>query len=58
LGLRIVAEGVETKEDWDFLLGLDSDLRVQGYYIAKPMAPKAFVIWQKDWCKRNPSKPK
>ena len=34
--LRVVAEGVETAEDWDFVAAAGVD-EVQGYYIAKPM---------------------
>lgn len=37
LGLRIVAEGVERKEQLEYLDKLDVDL-IQGYYFYKPMA--------------------
>jgi len=36
LGLRVVAEGVETKEEFELLRRLGCDL-VQGYLFAKPM---------------------
>ena len=36
LNMRIVAEGVERKEQVDFLAGLDCDM-IQGFYFAKPM---------------------
>lgn len=39
LGLRVVAEGVETKEEFDLLRRLGCDL-VQGYLFAKPMTTK------------------
>lgn len=39
LGLRLIAEGVETKEQMDNLLHLDCEY-MQGYYFYKPM-PKA-----------------
>lgn len=39
LRLEVIAEGVETAEQWEFLLNLDCDF-VQGYYFGKPM-PKA-----------------
>lgn len=37
LGLRIVAEDVETKEQLDFLQRLSTDVVCQGYYFHKPM---------------------
>lgn len=33
---KVVAEGVETKEEFDYLVGLGADY-FQGYYLAKPM---------------------
>lgn len=36
LDMRIVAEGIETREQVDFLADKDCDL-IQGYYFAKPM---------------------
>jgi len=36
LNMKSVAEGVETREDWDVLLAAGCDL-AQGYFIAKPM---------------------
>ena len=36
LNMRIVAEGIETREQVDFLATKDCDL-IQGYYFAKPM---------------------
>ncbi len=41
LGMKSVAEGVETKEDWDTLRTIGADT-AQGYYIAKPMDLVAF----------------
>lgn len=48
LDMRTVAEGIETKEQVDFLADLGCDL-IQGYYFAKPMPiqefeQKAFAI--------------
>ena len=37
LGMHIVAEGIETREQVDFLANLNCDL-IQGYYFAKPMS--------------------
>jgi len=41
LQIRAVAEGVETKEQLDFLRNLDCDF-VQGYYIGRPMPDEQF----------------
>lgn len=34
-GIRVVAEGVEEKEEFDYLVGVGVDL-FQGYYLARP----------------------
>lgn len=39
---RSVAEGVETKKEWDFLKSVECDL-VQGYYFYKPMPEADFT---------------
>ena len=44
LGLDLVAEGVETAEEFDFVRGLGIDM-VQGYYIARPMPAAEFESW-------------
>ena len=41
LGLRVVAEGVETEEELQFIKDCKCD-EVQGYYFSKPLEPKAF----------------
>ncbi len=41
LDMRIVAEGIETREQVDFLSTMDCDL-IQGYYFAKPMPVSDF----------------
>ena len=41
LNMRIVAEGIETREQVDFLAENDCDL-IQGYYFAKPMPVEEF----------------
>jgi EAL domain-containing protein (putative c-di-GMP-specific phosphodiesterase class I)/CheY-like chemotaxis protein len=43
-----VAVGVETKEDWDFLLQVGCTY-AQGYYIAKPMEVDAVPNWIEEW---------
>lgn len=42
LGLRIVAEGVETAEDYAFVQGLNID-QIQGFYFSKPLPVDAFA---------------
>jgi EAL domain-containing protein (putative c-di-GMP-specific phosphodiesterase class I)/CheY-like chemotaxis protein len=42
MGLKIVAEGVETQEMWNFLADLGID-EAQGYLMAKPMPPQEFA---------------
>ncbi|MDO8891307.1 MAG: EAL domain-containing protein [Sulfurimicrobium sp.] len=48
LGLNLVAEGVETQEDWDLIEKLGCD-EVQGYFIAKPMPAAELLDWKKEW---------
>jgi len=42
LGMKVVAEGVETQEQYDFLAEHHCDL-VQGYLINKPLSEDAFI---------------
>ncbi|WP_258239824.1 GGDEF domain-containing phosphodiesterase [Pseudidiomarina homiensis] len=42
LGLRIVAEGVETEAQANYLAGRDQDVVLQGYLFDKPLAIEAF----------------
>ena len=44
LGLRVVAEGVETKAIWDALRELGCDY-AQGYFLRKPMPPDELCAW-------------
>lgn len=44
LGLDTVAEGVETREDWDLLCKLGCSF-AQGYWIAKPMSGEELGPW-------------
>jgi diguanylate cyclase (GGDEF)-like protein len=44
LGLRVVAEGVETERQRDLLVQLDCD-ELQGYLFAKPMAAAQLAVW-------------
>lgn len=53
LGIKCVAEGVETKEDWDLLKSMGCDIG-QGYYIAKPMPVADFYQFAANY---KPSEP-
>ncbi|WP_133960277.1 putative bifunctional diguanylate cyclase/phosphodiesterase [Halanaerobium saccharolyticum] len=44
LDLKVVAEGVETKEQLDFLTGLNCDY-AQGYYFARPDTKENIIKW-------------
>jgi EAL domain-containing protein (putative c-di-GMP-specific phosphodiesterase class I) len=53
LGLRVVAEGVETQESWDRLAVYGCDA-AQGWYLAKAMPGGEVTRWLKDFS-RQPS---
>ncbi|MFQ5643518.1 MAG: putative bifunctional diguanylate cyclase/phosphodiesterase [Thiogranum sp.] len=44
LGLKVVAEGVESTDVWDLLEMLGCDT-AQGYYIRKPLQPQELAEW-------------
>jgi EAL domain-containing protein (putative c-di-GMP-specific phosphodiesterase class I)/ActR/RegA family two-component response regulator len=44
MGMKVVAEGVETIEQLAFLRKLGCDI-VQGYYFSRPLAPSALRAW-------------
>jgi EAL domain-containing protein (putative c-di-GMP-specific phosphodiesterase class I) len=48
LGIEIVAEGVEDREDWDFLRQTGCHL-AQGYHIARPMPAGDLPGWIETW---------
>lgn len=48
LGLRVVAEGVETQSIWERLAALGCDV-AQGYLISKPMPAEQFQSWESTW---------
>jgi EAL domain-containing protein (putative c-di-GMP-specific phosphodiesterase class I)/FixJ family two-component response regulator len=48
LGMKVVAEGVETRSDWDLLAGLGCQM-AQGYFIARPMPALEFLVWCDGW---------
>lgn len=44
LDMKIVAEGAESKEDWDCVAEHGCDI-VQGYLVSRPVAPDVFSDW-------------
>lgn len=49
--LNLVAEGVETQQDWDLIADSGCD-EIQGFFIAKPMAADQFIEWKNNWEKK------
>jgi diguanylate cyclase (GGDEF)-like protein len=48
LGLHVVAEGVESREQLDVLARMRCDV-AQGYWISRPLLPEAFLDWLTQW---------
>jgi len=44
LGLAVIAEGIETQEQWDFLKSENCDF-AQGYFFSKPIPPTELETW-------------
>jgi EAL domain-containing protein (putative c-di-GMP-specific phosphodiesterase class I) len=47
LGMRVVAEGVESAETWDTLAGLPCD-EAQGFFLGRPMTAGALAGWLRE----------
>lgn len=48
LDLEITAEGVENREDWDFLRQ-HACQKAQGFFIGRPMPPDGVLPWLETW---------
>lgn len=48
MGLRVVAEGVETQAAWNLLADMGCD-QGQGYFISRPMPAERFAEWIGNW---------
>ena len=48
LNMTIVAEGVETQEDWNLVTELGCD-QVQGFFVARPMPIDELCVWLRSW---------
>ena len=48
MGLRVVAEGIESEQTWNLLaqMGCDSG---QGYFMSRPIPANEFSAWSKHW---------
>lgn len=55
MGLRVVAEGVETEAVWFLLRQMGCD-QGQGYFMGKPMPVERFLEWMQSW--RAPELPR
>lgn len=54
LGLRVVAEGAETLEDWRMLEATSADI-CQGYFVARPMPAGDIETWLERWRADKPA---
>lgn len=59
LGMKVVAEGVETPETWQLLEVLRCDV-AQGFFIGHPMLAHEFDVWRasEQWKQRIPERPR
>ncbi len=48
LEMQIIAEGVESQDDWDCVAAAGCDV-IQGYYVARPMPSDELEAWLRDW---------
>jgi EAL domain-containing protein (putative c-di-GMP-specific phosphodiesterase class I) len=48
LRMQVVAEGIETREEWELMRHLGCDIG-QGYFIARPMPAAALTSWIDEW---------
>lgn len=53
LNLEVIAEGVETEEQFDFLRSAGCD-QLQGYYFSRPLPPEGFREFLEKWLRFQP----
>jgi EAL domain-containing protein (putative c-di-GMP-specific phosphodiesterase class I) len=49
LGMKVVAEGIESESVWNVLQKLGCD-EGQGYWMGKPMLSQEILPWKESWC--------
>ncbi|MBQ9610659.1 MAG: EAL domain-containing protein [Lachnospiraceae bacterium] len=52
LGMNVIQEGVETKEQLDLVVGAGANL-IQGYYFSKPLPEEAFYDYMIEFIKKS-----
>lgn len=52
LGMTVVAEGVEDRDDWDFVRRTQCDM-AQGFFIGRPMPAEDLAGWIESWNART-----
>ena len=57
LGMNVIQEGVETKEQLDLVLEAGANL-IQGYYFSKPLPKEDFIDYVRDYNGSSKNKPK
>jgi EAL domain-containing protein (putative c-di-GMP-specific phosphodiesterase class I)/ActR/RegA family two-component response regulator len=48
LDMKVVAEGVETQQEWDLMVELGCD-QVQGYFVSRPLPFDQMLDWLNQW---------
>jgi len=51
LDIDVIAEGIEKREDFDYLIGMHEPLILQGHIISKPKPMQDACRWYKNWMK-------
>lgn len=52
LGLKVIAEGIESSTHWNALVGIDCT-EGQGYFIGRPMEEDKLIEWIRGWNSRS-----
>lgn len=52
LNMEVVAEGVEDKQGWGFLLSTEVNI-AQGYFVSRPLPAEALNEWYEQWRHRR-----